>query len=41
MTRGPYRADVPKPEAILGYSLGTRETTYWEQDRVVRGSRRV
>lgn len=35
-SRGPYRAEVPRPEAILGYELGVRETTYWEQDRVVR-----
>ncbi|MGB5039015.1 MAG: M14 family metallopeptidase [Blastocatellia bacterium] len=35
-SRGPYRSDVPRPESILGYELGTRETTYWEQERVVR-----
>lgn len=34
--RGPYRAGVPRPESILGYELGARETTYWEQERVVR-----
>jgi hypothetical protein len=34
--RGPYRAGIPRPEAILGYELGSRETTYWEQERVVR-----
>jgi hypothetical protein len=35
-TRGPYRQEVPRPESLLGYELGARETTYWEQDRVVR-----
>ncbi len=34
--RGPYREGVPRPDAILGYELGTRETTYWQQDKVVR-----
>src|SRR5262245_49143835 len=34
-TRGPYRQEVPRPESLLGYELGSRETTYWEQDRVV------
>lgn len=33
--RGPYRSGVPKPEDVLGFKLGDRETTYWEQDRVV------
>lgn len=35
-SRGPYRQQVPRPESVLGYELGSRETTYWEQDRVVR-----
>ncbi|HUR77148.1 MAG TPA: M14 family zinc carboxypeptidase, partial [Acidimicrobiales bacterium] len=35
-SRGPYRAGVPRPESVLGYEIGARETTYWEQDRVVR-----
>ncbi len=35
-SRGPYRSDVPRPESILGAELGVRETTYWEQDRVVQ-----
>jgi len=34
-THGPYRQEVPRPESLLGYELGSRETTYWEQDRVV------
>ncbi len=34
-THGPYRPDVPRPESILGYEIGDRETTYWEQDKVV------
>jgi hypothetical protein len=34
--RGPFRDGVPRPEATLGYRIGSRETTYWEQDRVVR-----
>lgn len=34
--RGPYRESVPRPETILGYTLGSRETTYWQQERVVR-----
>jgi len=35
-SRGPFRDAVPRPEAILGYEVGSRETTYWEQDRVVQ-----
>ena len=35
-SHGPYRQAVPRPETVLGYELGSRETTYWEQDRVVR-----
>lgn len=34
--RGPYRTSVPRPESVLGYEFGDRETTYWEQERVVR-----
>jgi hypothetical protein len=34
--RGPYRDAVPRPEALLGYPLGSRETTYWQQERVIR-----
>jgi hypothetical protein len=33
--RGPYRPDVPRPEALLGYRLGDRNTQYAEQERVL------
>ncbi len=33
--RGPYRPEVPRPEALLGYSLGARNTQYGEQERVL------
>ena len=33
--RGPYRAAVPRPEALLGYRLGDRNTQYAEQERVL------
>lgn len=33
---GPYDSSVPKPESILGYPLGARQTTYREQEQVVR-----
>ena len=33
--RGPYRAQVPRPEALLGYRLGDRNTQYGEQERVL------
>ncbi len=33
--RGPYRPDVPRPEALLGYPLGARNTQYGEQERVL------
>jgi hypothetical protein len=33
---GPYNPSVPKPESILGYGPGEHETTFSEQDRVVR-----
>ncbi|MEQ1822130.1 MAG: M14 family zinc carboxypeptidase [Fimbriimonadaceae bacterium] len=32
---GNYDAKVPKPSAILGYEIGTRHTTYYNQQRVV------
>ena len=32
---GPYDPSVPKPESILGYTAGTRQTTYSDQDRVL------
>ena len=34
--RGPYDAAVPRPETILRYGPGERETTYAGQDMVVR-----
>ncbi|GJG87872.1 deacylase/carboxypeptidase superfamily protein [Gemmatimonadetes bacterium T265] len=33
--RGPYRPEVPRPEALLGYPLGARNTQYGEQERVL------
>ncbi|GLC27118.1 M14 family metallopeptidase [Roseisolibacter agri] len=33
--RGPYRPAVPRPEALLGYRLGDRNTQYAEQERVL------
>jgi hypothetical protein len=34
---GPYDSAVPKVETTLGYSLGIRITTYYDQERVVLG----
>lgn len=36
-SHGPYNASVPKPEAILGYSAGSRHSTYRDMERVVLG----
>ena len=33
--RGPYRAAVPRPEALLGFRLGDRNAQYAEQERVL------
>ena len=33
--RGPYRAAVPRPERILGYELGARNTQFLMQERVL------
>lgn len=33
--RGPYRAQVPRPEALLGFRLGDRNTQFAEQERVL------
>jgi hypothetical protein len=33
--RGPYRQDVPRPESILGYAVGTWHTQYHLQERVL------
>ncbi len=32
--RGPYRADVPRPDDILGYAAGEHQTQYTEQQEV-------
>jgi len=34
-SRGPYRAAVPTPAALLGYEIGARNTQYSEQQRVL------
>ncbi|HEY7682915.1 MAG TPA: M14 family zinc carboxypeptidase [Gemmatimonadales bacterium] len=34
-SRGPYRAQVPRPETLLGYRVGTRQTMYHQQQRVL------
>ena len=33
--RGPYRAGVPRPEAILGYAVGESNTQFLQQERVL------
>jgi hypothetical protein len=33
--RGPYRPSVPRPEAVLGYSIGEMNTQYAAQERVL------
>lgn len=33
--RGPYRGAVPRPEALLGFRLGDRNTQFAEQERVL------
>lgn len=33
--RGPYRADVPRPDALLGYEAGATHTQYADQQRVL------
>ena len=35
VARGPYRPEVPRPETLLGYPLGARNTQYGEQERVL------
>jgi hypothetical protein len=32
---GPYRPEVPRPEALLGYPIGTRHTMYHQQQAVL------
>ncbi|MGV3617820.1 MAG: M14 family metallopeptidase [Fimbriimonas sp.] len=34
---GPYDSAVPRPESVLGYPIGSRITTYRDQERVVLG----
>jgi len=34
---GPYDTAVPRPETVLGYPIGSRITTYRDQERVVTG----
>lgn len=36
-THGPYRGDVPRPESILGYGAGERQTPFRDLERVVLG----
>jgi len=36
-TDGPYDAAVPRPERVLGYELGSRITTFRDQEMVVQG----
>ncbi len=33
-SRGPYRAQVPRPETLLGYSVGSQHTMYHQQQQV-------
>ena len=33
--RGPYRAGVPRPETILGYSIGEMNTQFGQQEKVL------
>ena len=35
--RGPYRAAIPRPDAVLGYPLGDLNTQYAAQERVLLG----
>jgi hypothetical protein len=33
--RGPYRPQVPRPETLLGYRVGARQTMYYQQQQVL------
>jgi hypothetical protein len=33
--RGPYRLQVPRPDSVLGYALGTAHTQFHQQERVL------
>ena len=35
--RGPYRPNVPRPDAVLGYAVGTWHTQYAWQEKVLLG----
>lgn len=34
-SRGPYRSQVPRPEALLGYPVGSQQTMYHQQQQVL------
>ncbi|HXI21313.1 MAG TPA: hypothetical protein VNH46_09520, partial [Gemmatimonadales bacterium] len=34
-SRGPYRPAVPRPETVLGYPIGSRQTMYQQQQEVL------
>ncbi len=34
-SRGPYRPQVPRPESILGYAVGSQQTMYYQQQQVL------
>ncbi len=44
-SRGPYRTQVPRPESLLGYRIGSQHTMYHQQqqvfDKLIEGSDRV
>lgn len=33
--RGPYRPEVPRPDSLLGYPIGTHQTMYYQQQQVL------
>lgn len=33
--RGPYRPEVPRPEALLGYRIGSHQAMYYQQQQVL------
>jgi len=33
--RGPYRPQVPRPESMLGYTVGAQQTMYYQQQQVL------
>ena len=32
--RGPYRSQVPRPDTLLGYRIGSQQTMYYQQQQV-------